>query len=65
MHDFKSGDRIYSRRHHGELVVAVAGRRTLICNKRKVDGSKSRQEVVVALEDVAGARLNLPLKASS
>ncbi|MFZ5812932.1 MAG: hypothetical protein ACOY4F_12895 [Thermodesulfobacteriota bacterium] len=59
--DIRAGDRISSRRHKGELVVAVCGRRILVCRKVKKDGAPGDQEVLVDRADVAAVRLTLPL----
>ncbi|QLA18550.1 hypothetical protein [Desulfolutivibrio sulfoxidireducens] len=59
--DIRAGDRISSRRHKGELVVAVCGRRVLVCRKVKKDGSPGDQEVLVRRDEVACVRVRLPL----
>ena len=61
MENVRSGDLIYSARHKGELLVVVAGTRTLICRKHKKDGGQSLQEVIVARDEVIGMKLRLPL----
>ncbi|GAB6036073.1 hypothetical protein JCM15519_06320 [Fundidesulfovibrio butyratiphilus] len=57
---YRSGDRVNSARHQGELVVAVAGSRVLICSKCRKNGRPGRQEVVVHVDDVRCVRHMLP-----
>jgi hypothetical protein len=59
--DLRAGDRISSKRHKGELVVAVPGRRILVCRKVKKDGAPGGQEVLVDRDEVTAVRLRLPL----
>jgi hypothetical protein len=59
--DIRAGDRISSRRHKGELVVAVCGHKILVCRKVKKNGAPGDQEVLVPRDEVSAVRLTLPL----
>jgi len=53
------GDRVFSRRHKGEIVITRASRAGGVGRKIRQDGQLEDREVVVYADDVRHVRLSL------